>query len=91
MEKKFVTFPYKDKMMTFQDITMRSKSIIPSSKDFKYISKVIHQENQKSISRMQNEFDEVIMDKNEEISRLRDHTQKLLTQIKKSKDKKQCI
>jgi hypothetical protein len=47
-------------MMTFQDITMRSKSIIPSSKDFKDISKVILQENQKSISRMQKEFDEVI-------------------------------
>jgi hypothetical protein len=60
MEKKFVTFPYKEKMMTFQDTTMRSKSIIPSSKDFKDISKVILQENQKSISRMQKEFDEVI-------------------------------
>jgi hypothetical protein len=60
MEKKFVTFPYKKKMMTFQDTTMRSKSIIPSSKDFKDISKVILQENQKSISRMQKEFDEVI-------------------------------
>jgi predicted RNase H-like nuclease (RuvC/YqgF family) len=91
MEKKFVTFPYKKKMMTFQDTTMRSKSIIPSSKDFKDISKVILQENQKSISRMQKEFDEVITDKNKEISRLKDHSQKLLTQIKKSKDRKQCI
>jgi hypothetical protein len=34
-EKKFVTFPYKKKMMTLHDITMRSKSITPSSKDFK--------------------------------------------------------
>jgi hypothetical protein len=91
MEKKFVTFPYKKKMMTFQDTTMRSKSIIPSSKDFKDISKVILQENQKSISRMQKEFDEVITDKNKEISRLKDHSQKLLTQIKKSKDRKQCV
>jgi hypothetical protein len=91
MEKKFVTFPYKKKMMTLQDPTMRSKSIIPSSKDFKDISKVILQENQKSISRMQKEFDEVIMEKNEEISRLKDHSQKLLTQIKKSKDRKQCV
>jgi hypothetical protein len=73
MEKKFVTFPYKKKMMTFQDTTMRSKSIIPSSKDFKDILKVILQENQKSISRMQKEFDEVITDKNEEISHLKDH------------------
>ena len=56
-EKKFVTFPYKKKMMTLQDITMRSKSITPSSKDFKDISKVILPENQKSMSRMQKEFD----------------------------------
>ena len=30
------------------------------------------------------------MDKEEEISRLRDHNQKLLLQIKKTKDKTQC-
>jgi hypothetical protein len=30
MEKKFVMFPYKKKMTTFQDTTIRSKSIIPS-------------------------------------------------------------
>jgi hypothetical protein len=90
-EKRFLTFSYKKKMMTFQDTTMRSKSIIPSSKDFKDILKVILQENQKSISRMQKEFDEVIKDKNEEISRLKEHSQKLLTQIKKSKDRKQCV
>jgi hypothetical protein len=65
MKKKFVTFLHKKKMMSFQDATMRSKSIIPSSKDFKDISKVILQENRKSISRMQKEFDEVIKDKNE--------------------------
>jgi hypothetical protein len=88
-EKRFLTFSYKKKMMTFQDITMRSKSIIPSSKDFKDISKVILQENQKSISRMQKDFDEAIMDKNEEISRLKDHSQKLLAQVKKSKATKQ--
>jgi chromosome segregation protein len=91
MEKTFVTFSYKKKMMTFQDTAMRSKSIIPSSKDFKDISKVILQENQKSISNMQKELEEVIMYNNEEISRLKDHSQKLLTQIKKSKDKKQCV
>jgi hypothetical protein len=91
MEKKFVTFPYREEKMTFQDTTMRTKSIISSSKDFKDISKVIPQENQKSISRMQKEFDEVIMDKNEEISRLKDHSKKLLTQIKNSKDRKKCV
>ena len=38
---------------------------------------------------MQKEFDKVIMDKDEEISCLRDHNQKLLLQIKKAKDKAQ--
>jgi hypothetical protein len=79
MEKKFVMFPHKKKMMTLQDTTMRSKSIIPSSEDSKDISKVILQENQKSISRMQKDFDEVIKDKNEEISCIKDHSKKLLT------------
>jgi hypothetical protein len=71
--------------MTFQDIAMRSKSIIPSSKDFKDILKVILQENKKSTSGMEKEFDEVIIDKNEEISHLKDHSQKVLAQVKKSK------
>jgi hypothetical protein len=62
-------------MMTLQDITMKSDSTVPSSKDLKHISKVVLQENQQSISRMQKEFDEVIMDKNKEISRLKDHSQ----------------
>ena len=38
---------------------------------------------------MEKEFDKVIMEKEEEISRLRDHNQKLLLQIKKAKDKAQ--
>ena len=38
---------------------------------------------------MQEEFDKLIIDKEEEISRLRDHNQKLLLQIKKAKDKAQ--
>jgi hypothetical protein len=90
-EKKFVTFPYKKKMMTLQDITMRSKSITPSSKDFKDISKVTLPDNQNSISKMQKEYDEVIADKNQEISRLKNHSEKLLTQIKKSRDTKQRV
>jgi hypothetical protein len=90
-EKKFVTFPYKEKMMTLQDTTMRSKSITPSSKDFKDISKVILPDNQNSISKMQKEYDEVIADKNQEISRLKNHSEKLLTQIKKSRDTKQRV
>ena len=38
---------------------------------------------------MQEEFDKVIADKEEYISHLRDHNQKLLLQIKKEKDKAQ--
>jgi hypothetical protein len=57
-------------------------SIVPSSKDLKDISKVIVQENQWSVSNIQKEYDEVITDKNEEISHLKDHSKKLLTQIK---------
>jgi hypothetical protein len=68
MEKKFVTFLYKEKMMTFQDTTTRSKSIIFSPKDIKDILKMILQKNQKSISKMEKEFDELIMVKNKEIS-----------------------
>ena len=62
-----------------------------SSEDFKEISKVLSQEDQKSIQKSQKEFDKVIMDKEEEISRLRDHNQKLPLQIKKAKDKTQYI
>jgi hypothetical protein len=91
MEKKFVTFPYKKKMLTLQNIATRSKSITPSSKDFKNISKVILPDNQNSISKMQKEYDEFIVDKNQEISRLKNHSEKLLTQIKKSRDTKQRV
>ena len=38
---------------------------------------------------MQKEFDKVTMDKEEDISHIRDHNQKLLLQIKKAKDGKQ--
>jgi hypothetical protein len=89
IEKKFVTFPYKKKMMTLQDINMRSKSITPSSKDFKDISKVILLDNHKSISKMQKGYGEVIADKNQEISRLKNYNQNLLVKIRKLKDKKQ--
>jgi hypothetical protein len=68
------------KMMTLREITMRSKSITPSSKDFKYISKVILPNNQNSISKMKKEYDEAIADKNQEISPLKNHSEKLLTQ-----------
>ena len=81
-EKKFVTFPYKKKMMTLQDITMRSKSITPSSKDFKNISKVTLPDNQNLISKMQKEYDEVIANKNQEISRLKNHSENYLLKLR---------
>jgi hypothetical protein len=89
MEKKFVTFPYKEKMITLQDTTSEPDSVTPE--DFNDISEVILQENKKAMQRMQKEFDEVIKDKSEEISRLKEHSKKLLTQIKKSKVRKQCV
>ena len=39
---------------------------------------------------VRNKFDKDIQERNEEISRLRDHNQKFLIQIKKMKDKVQC-
>jgi hypothetical protein len=88
IEKKFVTFPYKEKMITLQDTTSEPDSVTPE--DFNDISEVILQENKKH-QRMQKEFDEVIKDKSKEISRLKEHGKKLLTQIKKSKVRKQCV
>ena len=48
---------------------------------------MISQEDKKSRQKMQKEFDKVIKDKEEEISRLRDHNQKLIFQINKVKDR----
>ena len=52
---------------------------------------MILQENQKAMQRMQKEFDKVTKDKSGEISRLKEHSKKLLTQIKKSKVRKQYV
>jgi hypothetical protein len=88
MENFFLMFSYKKKKRTFQDIAVKSDSIVPSSEDLKDISEVILQKNQWSISNIQKELDEVIIDKNKEIYRLKDHSKKLLAQI--NKEKKQC-
>ena len=63
-------------MITLQDTTSEPDSVTPM--DFNDISKVILQENQKSISRMQKEFNEFISNKNEEIYLFKDHDKKLL-------------
>ena len=49
MEKKFVTFPYKEKMITLQD----TKSKLVTLEDFNNILEVILQENKKTMQRMQ--------------------------------------
>jgi len=53
------------------------------------ISKVISHEGKKVLQNMQNEIDKITIDKNEEVSRLKNHSEKLLMQIKiLKKDKK---
>jgi hypothetical protein len=89
--RKFLTFSYKKKKITLQDATMKSISEAPSSEDLKDISEVILPDNQKSIQKLQDrqeECDKIIIEKDEEISRLRNHNQKLLAKIMKSKEKK---
>ena len=68
---------------------MKTESEVTSSEEFKEISKILSQGNEKSIQTIQKDFDKIIAVKEEEISRLRDHNQKLLLQIKKAKDKAQ--
>lgn len=46
------------------------------------------QDNEKTISKKQKEFEEVIYNKDEEISCLKDHQEKLLEQVKKAKTSK---
>ena len=40
---------------------------------------------------MQNEIDKIIVDRNEEVLRLKNHSEKLLTQIKKLKNDKKSL
>ena len=49
----------------------------------------MYQEGKKVLQNMQKEIDKINVDKNEEVSRFKNHSEKLLTQIKKlKKDKK---
>ena len=48
VEKKFLTFSYKKTKITLEDYTMKIDLEAPTSKDFKDISKMISQGNQKS-------------------------------------------
>jgi hypothetical protein len=92
--RNFLRFSNKKKKITLHDVTMKSISEAPSSEDLKDISEAIFQNNQKSIQKLQDrqkECDKIIIEKDEEISRLRNHNQKLLAKIMKSKEKKQCF
>jgi hypothetical protein len=86
MKKKILTFSYKKKKITLQDSTLESDPV--TSENFEDISKVILQENKKSMENMQKEIDKIIIDKNEEISRLKNHSQNLIAQIKRLKGEK---
>ena len=59
-------FSHKGKTITFQDMAMKSESIMPSSEDFKDVTKLMPQKNQNTISEKQKELEEVISNKNKQ-------------------------
>ena len=73
-ENKFLTFSYKQKRIPFQDITMKSDLEAPTSEDFKDISKMISHDNHKSEQKKQKEVENIFVDKDEEITRLKNHS-----------------
>ena len=89
MKKKFLTLSHKKKKIMLQDVTLKPNSVTPE--DIQEISKVILQESKKAIQNMQREVDDITTDKNEEFSRLKDHCEKLLMQIKKLKKDKESL
>ena len=64
-----MTFSYKKKKITLQDVTVKPNSVTPE--DIQDISKVIFQEGKKVLQNMQNEIEKITIDKNEEVSRLK--------------------
>ena len=85
VEKKFLAFPYRKKKITLSDINMKTKSEGASSEDFKEISKMLLQGNEKSLQTIHNDFNKVIVGKEEEISRLRDHNHKLFCKSRRKR------
>ena len=83
-----MTFSYKQKRITFQDITMKSDIEAPTSEDFMDISKMISQGNPKLEQKKQKEVEKIVASKDEEITRLKNHSQDLIAQIKKLKKEK---
>ena len=66
---------------------MKTESEVASPEDFKEISKMLSQGNEKSIQMIHNNFNKFIAGKEEYISHRRDPNQKLLLQMKKERDK----
>lgn len=69
---------------------MTSKLEAPSSKGFKDITNMILQDNENSVHKVQKESKKDISNKDKEIYCLKEHSKKLLAQIKKLKNKKQA-
>ena len=67
---------------------MKSEIEPPTSEEFQDISKMISQGNQKSEQKKQKEVEKIVAGKDEEITRLKNHSQDLITQIKKLKREK---
>ena len=84
-KKKFLRFSYKKKRITFQDITMKSEIEPPTFEEFQDILEMISQGNQKLEQKKQKEVEKIVASKDEEITRLKNHSQDLITQIKKLK------
>ena len=63
MKKKILTFSYKKKKITLQDINLKPNSVTPE--DIQEILKVIFQEGKKVIQNMQKEIDKITTNKNE--------------------------
>ena len=55
------------KKIILQDINMKSESEVASSEDFKEISQMLSQGNEKSIQTTHKDFDKVVAGKEEEI------------------------
>lgn len=60
-----------------QDVTRKLDSEALSSEELEDISKVILQDNHKSVQKMQKEFDKIVDDKDKENSRIRNHKSKI--------------
>ena len=63
----------------------------PTPEDILDITRVVLLESKKEIQYLQREVDKITTNKNEKVARLKDHNDKLLTQIKKLKKDKNSL